>query len=126
MAATIKCYGHAGAHLQAGDIAWVANTVKLALCTSAYTPDQGNHEFFSDITNEIAAGGGYSAGGFSLAGKSLVYDATTREERFDASDLSSAALTPASPFRYGIIYKSTGVAGTSILLAYINFGADQD
>lgn len=126
MAATIKCYGHAGVHLQAGDIDWATDTIKLALVTSSYTPDQGNHEFFSDITNEIAGSGGYTSGGFTLTGAALAYDATTREERFEADNFSVAALTPSAAFRYGIIYKSTGTAGTSELLAYINFGADQN
>lgn len=123
MAATIKVFGKAGTHLQAGDIDWTSDTVKLALTTSSYTPNQGTHEFFSDVTNEIAGGGGYTAGGFTLSGKALSYDSTTREERFDADDFSVGALTPASPFRYGIIYDTTA---SDALLAYINFGADQD
>lgn len=126
MAVTVKVYGKGVTHLDNGDVNWASDTIKLALCTSSYTPNQGTHEFFSDVTNEIAAGGGYSSGGFSLSGKARSYDSTTREDRFDADDLSVAALTPASPFRYGIVYKSTGTAGTSELLAYINFGADQD
>ena len=113
-------------HLPAGDVTWASDTIKLALATSSYTPNQGTHEFFSDITNEIS-GTGYTAGGFTLTGATLTYDATTRESRFDADDVSVAALTPASPFRYGIVYDaSPGSAATDILLAYINFGADQD
>ena len=126
MAATIKVYGHVGVHLRNGDIAWDTDTIKMSLHTSAYAVNQGNDEFFSAVTNEIAAGGGYTAGGFALSGLSRTYDATTREERFIASNFSVAALTPASAFRYGVIYKSTGVAGTLILIAYINFGADQN
>lgn len=126
MAVSTKVYGHLGAHLAAGDLDWAADTIKLALTTSAYAVSQGGDEFFSSVTNEIAAGGGYVAGGFTLTGAALSYDAGTREERFDADDLSVAALTPASPFRYGVVYKDTGVPGTSILIAYLNFGADQD
>lgn len=126
MAATIKCYGHAGVHLPAGDVDWVGDTIKMALTTSSYAVNQGTNEFFSDVTNEIAAGGGYSSGGFSLSGMALSYDSATREERFTADDFSVGALTPASPFRYAVIYDSTGTPSTSILLAYINFGADQN
>jgi len=126
MAATIKWYGHAGVHLSAGDFDWAGDTVKLALATSSYAVSQANDEFFDDVTNELAASGGYSAGGFALSGKATSYDSATRQERWDADDFSVGALTPSAPFRYGIIYKDTGVAGTSILIAYINFGSDQD
>jgi hypothetical protein len=127
MAVTIKCYGHAGAHLRDGDITWASDSIKLALTTSAYAVAQGTDEFFSDVTHEIAAGGGYSSGGFSLSGMAESYDSATREARFTASDFSVGALTPASPFRYGVIYDATpGSPSTDILLAYINFGADQD
>lgn len=126
MAVTIKVYGHVGGHLQAGDIDWVGDTIKLALTTSSYAVSQGNDEFFDDVTGEIAGSGGYTSGGFTLTGAALTYDATTREERFDADDFSVGALTPASPFRYGVIYDDSGTPATSILLAYINFGADQD
>jgi hypothetical protein len=124
--ATIKWYGKAGVHLGNKDIAWTTDTIKLALATSAYAFSQSNDEFFSDVTNEIAAGGGYTAGGFALTTKTRSYDATTREERFLADNINVAALTPASAFRYGIIYQATGVAGTSILIANINFGTDQN
>ena len=126
MAATIKCYGNAGKHLVADPIAWASDTVKLALTTSSYAVNQGTDEFFSTVTNELAGTGGYTSGGISLSGKAVSYDSTTREYRFDANDISVAALTPSAAFRYGVIYKSTGVSTTSPLLAYINFGADQN
>lgn len=126
MAASAKVYGKAGTHLAQRDVNWASDAYKLALCTSAYAVSQGVDEYFDDLTNEIAAGGGYSAGGFALAGKAITYDSTTREERFTADPISVAALTPASPFRYGVVYRDTGTPGTSFLVMYINFGADQD
>ena len=123
MAATIKCYGHAGVHIANGDITWGTDTVKMSLHTSSYAPSQGGDEFFSDTTNEIAAGGGYSSGGFSLASMTRTYDASTREERYLAADFSTSSLTPASAFRYAVIYD---VTASNALLAYINFGADQN
>lgn len=126
MAVTAKAYGKLGTHLLAGDIDWATDTFKLALCTSAYAPNQGTDEFFSDVTNEIAAGGGYPAGGFTITGESLSYDSGTREQRQDAADVSVAALTPASPYRYAVLYKDAGTPATSPLIGYINFGSDQD
>ncbi len=127
MAVTVKVYGKASAHIYAGDIDWAGDTIKLALATSSYAVNQATNEFFSDVTNEIAAGGGYSSGGFTLTTSAPSYDSGTREERFDATDLGVSALTPASPFRYGIVYDATpGSPSTDILIAYLNFGADQD
>lgn len=126
MAITGKIYGKLGAHILAGDIDWTLDTFRLALATSSYAVSQANDEFFSDVTNEIAAGGGYSAGGFTLAGESTSYDSGTREQRQDATDVSVGALTPSSPYRYAILYKDTGVPATSPLIGYLNFGADQD
>lgn len=126
MALSINNYGKAGLHIANGDLNWSTDTIDMALVTSAYTPDRGNNEFFSDITNELTTGGGYTAGGFALTTKTRSYDATTREERYLADPISVAALTPSSPFRYGIVYKNTGTPGTSFLLALLNFGADQN
>lgn len=127
MAATIKVYGHVGGHLQAGDIDWAGgDTIRLALTTSAYAVSQGNDEFFDDVTHELTTGGGYTAGGDALTGLALSYDAVTREERFIADNYALAALTPSSAFRYGIVYDDSGSPATSILIAYINFGADQN
>lgn len=125
IAATIKCYGNAGKHLVADPVAWTSDTIKLALATSSYAVNQGTDEFFSTVTNEIS-GTGYTSGGLTLSGKAVSYDSSTREYRFAADNVSVAALTPSAAFRYGVIYKSTGTSSTSPLLAYINFGADQD
>lgn len=126
MAATIKVYGHTGVHLRNGDIDWDSDTIMMSLHTSSYAVSQGSDEFYSDLTNELTTAGGYTVGGFALSGMSRTYDATTREERFIASNFSVGALTPSSAFRYAVIYKSTGTPSTSILIAYINFGADQN
>lgn len=101
---------------------WVTDTIKVALTTSSYTPNQDTHDFFDDITNEIT-GTGYSAGGASLANKTLTYDTSTNQTRLDADDTvwSTSTITA----RYAVIYKDTGTASTSPLLGYIDFGADQ-
>ncbi len=127
MAVTVKSFGKVQAHVYAGDLDWTGDTIKLALATSSYAVNQATDEFFSDVTNEVAAGGNYPAGGFTLTGITPAYDSGTREFRFDANDVSVASLTPASPFRYGIVYDSTpGSPSTDFLIAYLNFGADQD
>lgn len=99
----------------------VNDTIKIAFCTSTYTPNIDTHENFDDITNELS-GGGYTAGGYTLSGMALTLDTTNdRVKVDDTGNVSEAGLTGTS-VRYGIIYKSTGTASTSPLIAYVDFG----
>lgn len=193
MAFQLYLYGKAYANLLGGEtsgessaVDFLSDTIKMALTTSAYTPNRDTHEFFSDITNEIT-GTGYTAGGVALASKTITYTAadswaTARANStayavgdvvrpstgnghlyrcivagtshssaptwptvsgqtvaegsgtvvwaeigsgivvIDAADPSwtSASFTA----RQCVIYKDTGTAGTSVLLATGNFGSD--
>ena len=104
-------------------IDWVTDTIKCALCTSTYTPNQDTHVFYSDITNELTTTGGYTAGGATLGTKTTNYDAASNvmSLRAGATSWTSATFT----CRYAVLYKDTGVAATSPLLGYVNFGADE-
>jgi hypothetical protein len=108
--------------IQDGSIDMDTDTIKLALTTSSYTPNIDSHDFFDDITNEVV-GTGYTAGGYSLANKSVTVDTGNDRAVFDADDITSTNTTVT--FRYGILYKSTGVAGTSPLIAVIDFSTDR-
>src|SRR5438552_5213265 len=126
MAATANWYGQAytgqWSATAARRVDWVGDTIKVALCTSTYTPNQDTHVFFSDITNEIT-GTGYTAGGVGLAGKSVSYDSATNETRLLAS--ASSWTTATFTYRYAIVYKDTGSAATSPLIAYFDTGGIQ-
>jgi len=99
------------------------DTIKIALLTSSYTPDFDAHDFFDDVSaNEVGASGTYSAGGATLS-VTLTQDNTDNEGVFDATDVSWTSATITA--RYAVIYKSTGVASTSPLIALIDFGSDQ-
>lgn len=97
------------------------DTIKCALVTSTYVPNIDTHAFFSSITNEVV-GTGYTAGGATLASVTVTQDNTDDEGVLDAADTSWPSSTITA--RGAIIYKSTGVAATSPLVAYIDFGAD--
>jgi hypothetical protein len=101
---------------------WVTDTIKVALTTSAYTPDQDVHDFFNDVTNEIT-GTGYTAGGATLGSKSTSYDTASNETRLIAANAQWTTATITA--RYAVIYKDTGTASTSPLLGYVDFGGDQ-
>lgn len=126
MAVTAKWYGLSlrnqyGA-TSTNRVDWVTDTIKVALTTSAYTPNQDTHDFFDDITNEVT-GTGYTAGGVTLTTKTTAYDTASNETRLDADDAIWA--TSSLTARYAVVYKSTGTASTSPLLGYVDFGGDQ-
>lgn len=105
-----------------GSIDLDTDTIKVALVTSAYTPDQDAHDFFDDVTNEVS-GTGYTAGGASLANKAVTADNTDNEGVFDADDVTWGSSTITA--RGAVIYKSTGTASTSPIICYIDFGSDK-
>ena len=51
--------------LNAGEIDFGDDTIKVMLSTESYVPDQDTHEFRDDVTNEVA-GTGYTAGGATV------------------------------------------------------------
>lgn len=119
MAVTGKLYSNVHKKLANKEIDLDTDTIKVALCTSTYTPNQNTHDYFDDITNEVS-GTGYTAGGATLGTKTVNVSTTTFT--FDAADTvwSTATITA----RYAIVYCSTGTASTSALIGYIDFGAD--
>lgn len=119
MAVTAKWYGNAFLKAFNKEVDWDSDTVKVALCTSSYTPDQDAHDYFNDITNEVS-GAGYTAGGATLTGKTLTYIGSTNTVKFDANDITWSSSTITA--RYAIIYVATGNAATSPLLGYVDFG----
>jgi hypothetical protein len=100
---------------------WVTDTIKCTLHTATYAPNQDTHTFASDLTNELATGGGYTAGGVTLASKTTAYDSATNQTRLDAADVSWAGMS--NTFRYAVVWKDTGTAATSPLIGYVDLGA---
>lgn len=84
----------------------VGATVKIALVSSAWTPDSsvtGNSVWADMSANEIAAGNGYTAGGAALA--SMVATAISGGYKFSSASLSWSASGGNIPaWRYAVIY----------------------
>ena len=108
--------------IQDGSIDLDTDTIKVALVTSTYSPNQDSHDFFDDVTNEVV-GTGYTAGGATLANKTITQDNTNDRGVFDADDTSWTTSTITA--RAAVIYKSTGSAATSALIAYVDFTTDK-
>lgn len=122
MAVSAKLYGTVIAKALNKEIDWDSDTIKVALCTSTYTPDQDNHHYFSDITNEVS-GTGYTAGGATMTTSAVTYTGATNTTALPASNVSWTASTITA--RYAIIYDATPATNaTRPLIGYVDFGAD--
>jgi hypothetical protein len=106
-----------------GSIDLDTDTIKVMLVTSAYTPNADTHDKRDDVTNEVS-GTGYSAGGATLANKSVTADNTDDEGVFDADDVTWSTSTITA--RGAVLYKSRGGASSADeLICYFDFGSDQ-
>lgn len=117
-----KLYGNFLVKALNKEVDWDTDTIKVALCTSSYTPNQDTHDYFNDVTNEVT-GTGYTAGGNTLASKTITYDDANNVIILDAADTTWGSSTITA--RYAVVYASTGTASTSPLIGYVDFGSDQ-
>jgi hypothetical protein len=105
-----------------GAIDFDTDTFKVLLVTSSYTPNKDTHDKRNDVTNELATGSGYTAGGETSActvTKDTANDKVTLS--FAAVSWSTATITAAA----AVIYKSRGGASSADeLVAYIDFGGN--
>jgi hypothetical protein len=102
---------------------WLSDTIKVALLNSSYSPSQDTHKLFSEVDSREVTGTGYTAGGATLANKTLSYTAGTNVVMFDNTADTTWA-TSAITARYAVIYKAGTAAATSPLMGYVDFGAN--
>lgn len=122
MATTGKFFGKFLQSLVNKEIDLDSDTIKVMLCTSGYTPDQDTHQYKSSVTNEVS-GTGYTAGGATLTGVTVTYEAATNKLTLDASDVSWPTSTITA--RHAIIYDATpGSDATRPLIAYVSSDTD--
>lgn len=126
MAATTVWFGAAFRDREAAAAnagwAFLTDTIKCSLHTSAYSPNVDSDKFWSTPTNEVSSAN-YTAGGVTLTTKTITYDSASNETRYDADDEAWTTVTFTA--RHGIFYKSTGTASTSPLIWWCDFGGDQ-
>ena len=113
-----------------GVIDFDTDTMKVALSTTDMTSGgsgttaQDTWDFFNDVTNELSASGGYTAGGASLSGQDVSYDTSTNEVRFTNGGVTQWT-TASFSARSAHVYKSTGTASTSPLFSFVDFGGTE-
>lgn len=121
-------YGKAALHggVAAGDVPvdFLSDNIALTLHTATYTPNRLTHRWASDLAAELAAGNGYTAGGVLLTSKAVSAPDGSGNVFIDAADVTFN-FTASKTFRYAVIKKDTGTAGTSPLLWLVDFESDQ-
>jgi hypothetical protein len=120
MAVSAKVYAQFFLTLENKEVDLDSDTLKVMLCTSAYTPNQTTHKYKSDVTNEVS-GTGYTATGAALTSVTVANSGLVMT--LDAAD--TAWTTSTITARYAVIYDSTPATdATRPLIAYVDFGAD--
>lgn len=106
-----------------GSIDYDTDTFKVLLVTSSYAPNKDTHTKRSDVTNEVAAGGGYSTGG--EVATVTVNAVDTANDRVDVTLGGSAWAASTVTARGAVYYKSRGGASSADeLIAYVDFTTD--
>lgn len=101
-------YGKGKEKLLTAAINLSSDTIKVALMSSAYTPNLSTNEFLSDISAHV------------LNTAQTLGTKTITLGVFDAADITYTAVTAGSTAKAVVIYKDTGLASSSPLLAYID------
>lgn len=119
-----KMYGQLIGRAFNGEVDFDSHDIKVALLSSAYTPNQDDHITWSQVKANEVTGTGYTAGGTSLSSKTVTYDAANNVTVLDAGDVTWAASTITA--RYAVIYDNDGASDADkVLLGYVDFGVDQ-
>jgi len=96
-----------------------SDTINVQLHTSTYTPD-ADHNVIGDLTNEVAAAGGYSTGGAALGSPTITEDDANDVAFLDGVDTTWSTSTITA--RYAVIID---VTNTNSLIAWIDFTEDK-
>jgi hypothetical protein len=119
MAVTATKYDNLADHVWKG-LNFSSDTIKVTLHTASYTPNAATHDFYNDVSAEVATGNGYTTGGETLGSKTV---GTVALGTIDGADITWT-FTASKTFRYAVMRKDSGVDSTSPLICYVDFGAD--
>jgi hypothetical protein len=102
-------YTKAKQALIAGDIDLDADTIKAVFVDGAdYTPNMATHQYLSDIPSAAR-----------VATSGALQNKTVTDGIFDADDITVSSVS-GDQFEYIVLYKDTGIEGTSRLLLLID------
>lgn len=90
------------------------DTIKVSLIINTYPQNLSTDEFYTSISAYLAGGASAAMNTQTMAGISVT------DGVFDATDVTFPAVTAGATCEAVVIWKDTGVAGTSPLIAYID------
>jgi hypothetical protein len=93
------------------------HTVKVYLTNAA--PNASTHTIKADIA-EISAGGGYTAGGPSVA---VAVSRSAGTTSVTGTDVTITATGAVGPFRYAVLYNDTPTSPADPLIAWWDYGS---
>jgi hypothetical protein len=101
-------YGLGKKKILDADIDLLVDTIKVALVKNDYAQNLTSDEFYSSISASV------------IGTPQTLSSKTTTLGVFDAADVTFSAVAVGPTLEGAVIYKDTGVAGTSPLIAYID------
>lgn len=101
-------YGKGKEKILSAAINFATDTLKVALVINTYPQDLAADEFFTSISSYV------------LGTPQTLIDTSVTQGVFDAGDSTWVAVSAGNTLEGVVIYKDTGVAGTSALIAYID------
>ena len=113
--------------LMSGNIDFDIDTFKVILLATGQTFDIDADHFYSDVSaKELSNGNGYVTGGATLAGVTVTENDTNDRCDVAWNDVTwTASGGSIGPSPMALIYKDTGVAGTSTVVMAIDFSVDK-
>ncbi len=131
---TLQLYGKFAANVLGGEAAgdvgmmdYLSDVIKCTLHTATYAPNVDTDEAFASATNELTTANGYTAGGITIAGKTVVYTAAGGITTFDMDDVTVTwtASGGSLVFQYAVFHDDTVTVGPPVkpLIGYIDCGA---
>jgi hypothetical protein len=110
-------YNEAKKYIGNGTISLAATVYRLTLHTSASNAATATLSQYSELTNEVAEGNGYSSSGKALASEVWTVGASAGQYKFDADDVVFTATGGAiSNIKHAVIWLSAGTtAGRKLL-----------
>ncbi len=123
MAVSATPYGSFLLGLGTGLFDFTSDDINLMLTTSSYAPDADTHEFMDEVAPYEITGTGYTSGGQTLISVTWTYSTSNNWAVLDSSTPTWTTATFTT--RRAVLYKSTGVAATSPLIGWVDFGVDK-
>lgn len=117
--------------LHAKQINLTSDVIKMVLLNSSYVPNKGTHRFYSDLTNELATGNGYTNGGQTISSMAVTVTNTNDVQTVTINGAPTGGTftltftdnTGTAQTTAPIVYNATAATVQAALLALSNIGS---